>query len=197
MLNKTIRNTLGIVMASAVLAACSTTDVYQDRAENQRKLESAAVKSTLRNMPKWMTDLPESESAIYQTGSATSGNLAMSRAKARNAAYGQICVAAGGTVSQQTQTFVSDTGNSSVENSELAIRSMCTSTDITGAEVADEVMVQENNRYRTYVLVALPIGEANVLLERKLEQEIQEKALERSDEAFEEIDAREEAQSSE
>ena len=58
-------------------------------------------------------------------------------------------------------------------------------------------MVQENNRYRTYVLVALPIGEANVLLERKLEQEIQEKALDRSEEAFEEIDAREEAQSSE
>ena len=195
--NNFLRNAAILVTSTVALAACSTTDIYQERADKQRELQSEAVESTLKNMPDWMLELPESESAIYQTGSAVSSNLSMSRAKARNMAYGQICVAAGGTVSQQNQTFISDTASTSVENSELAIRSMCTSTDITGAEIADEVMVQENSRYRTYVLVALPLGEANVLLERKLEQEIQEKALERSEDAFEEIDAREQAQTSE
>ena len=195
--NNFLRNAAILVTSTVALAACGTTDIYQERADKQRELQSEAVESTLKNMPDWMLELPESESAIYQTGSAVSSNLSMSRAKARNMAYGQICVAAGGTVSQQNQTFISDTTSTSVENSELAIRSMCTSTDITGAEIADEVMVQENSRYRTYVLVALPLGEANVLLERKLEQEIQEKALERSEDAFEEIDAREQAQTSE
>ena len=192
-----LRNAAILVTSAVVLTACGTTDVYQERADKQRELQSEAVESTLENMPDWMLELPESESAIYQAGSAVSSNLSMSRAKARNMAYGQICVAAGGTVSQQNQTFISDTGSTSVENSELAIRSMCTSTDITGAEIADEVMIQENSRYRTYVLVALPLGEANILLERKLEQEIQEKALERSEDAFEEIDAREQSQTSE
>ena len=192
-----LRNAAILVISTAALAACGTTDIYQERADKQRELQSEAVESTLKNMPDWMLELPESESAIYQTGSAVSSNLSMSRAKARNMAYGQICVAAGGTVSQQNQTFISDTASTSVENSELAIRSMCTFTDITGAEIADEVMIQENSRYRTYVLVALPLGEANILLERKLEQEIQEKALERSEDAFEEIDAREQSQTSE
>lgn len=195
--NNFLRNAAILVTSTVALAACGTTDIYQERADKQRELQSEAVESTLKNMPDWMLELPESESAIYQTGSAVSSNLSMSRAKARNMAYGQICVAAGGTVSQQNQTFISDTASTSVENSELAIRSMCTSTDITGAEIADEVMVQENSRYRTYVLVALPLGDANILLERKLEQEIQEKALERSEDAFEEIDAREQAQTSE
>jgi len=197
MLNKTIRNTLGIVMASAVLAACSATDVYQDRAEKQYKIESAGVETVLDNMPDWMTDVPVSDAAIYQTGSAASSNLSMSRAKARNMAYGQICIAAGGTVSQQNQTFISDTGSTTVENSELAIRSMCTATDITGAEVTEEVVVQENTRYRTYILVALPIGDANVLLTEKNNQALQEKALGRSSEVFEEIDMREGSQESE
>lgn len=197
MFNKSVRNTIGITVMALTLGACSTTDLYQDRADKQREIEKEAVESTLVNMPDWMTNVPESESAIFQTGSAASGNLSMSRAKARNMAYGQICVAAGGTVSQQNQTFISDSGNSSVENSELAIRSMCTSTDITGTEIADEVVVQEDSRYRTYVLVALPVGDANVLLEKKREQKNQEKALERSSEIFEEIDTREEAQTSE
>jgi hypothetical protein len=195
--NNFLRNAAILVISTMTLAACGKTDIYRERADKQRELQSEVVESTLKNMPDWMLELPESESAIYQTGSAVSSNLSMSRAKARNMAYGQICVAAGGTVSQQNQTFISDTGSTSVENSELAIRSMCTSTDITGAEIADEVMIQENSRYRTYVLVALPLGEANILLERKLEQEIQEKALERSEETFEEIDSREQAQTSE
>lgn len=197
MFNKSVRNTIGITVMALTLGACSTTDVYQDRADKQREIEREAVESTLVNMPDWMTNVPESESAIFQTGSAASGNLSMSRAKARNMAYGQICVAAGGTVSQQNQTFISDSGNSTMENSELAIRSMCTSTDITGTEIADEVVVQENSRYRTYVLVALPVGDANVLLEKKRDHETQQKALERSTDVFEEIDSREEAHASE
>lgn len=197
MFTNSVYNVLGIAIISVTLAACSTTDIYQKRADHQRDIESAAVKSSIKNMPKWMTEVPESESAIYQTGSASSGNLSMSRSKARNMAYGQICIAAGGTVSQQNQTFISDTGSSTVENSELAIRSMCTSTDITGAEIADEVVVQEDNRYRTYVLIALPLGEANVLLREKRNHEVQKKALERSDQAFHEIDERENSQSTE
>jgi len=198
MFNKPTRNIAGIAASAVFLAACSSTgDVYQDRVEKQYELESAGVESVLDNMPDWMTDVPVSDAAIYQTGSAGSGNLSMSRAKARNMAYGQICVAAGGTVSQQNQTFISDTGSTTVENSELAIRSMCTATDITGAEVTEEVVVQENNRYRTYVLVALPIGDANVLLTEKNDQILQEKALDRSAEVFEEIDVRENSQQSE
>ena len=189
---KTVRNVLGISAIAVFVAACSSTnDPYQDRAERQRQLDNEAVETTITNMPDWMMEVPESEAAIYQTGTAASGNLSMSRAKARNMAYGQICVAAGGTVSQQNQTFISDTGSSTVESSELAIRSMCTSTDITGAEIADEVVVQENSRYRTYVLVALPMGDANILLERRREHELQQDALERSNEVFQEIDDRE------
>jgi uncharacterized protein YccT (UPF0319 family) len=97
-------------------------------------------------------------------------------------------MAAGGQVNQQSKIYRTDSENSSTEFSELAIKSFCPGVDITGIEVVDTKMIAEGNRFRTYVLVALPTGEANQLQARKDRIRQERVAETRSREAFREME---------
>jgi hypothetical protein len=85
--------------------------------------------------------------------------------------------------------FRTDTGDASVEKSELAIRGMCQKVDISGVEVAEVKTIAEGNRFRTYVLVALPTGDANAIQKRKDQIRTQESARQRGEQVFREMDS--------
>jgi hypothetical protein len=183
-----MKKLFAVVPIVAALAACSSTDVYQKRADNERQRQERLVERALDKAPKWMTELPKSNPAIYQNGSAVSPDMAMSVNKAKTLALGKICIAAGGRVSQQSKIYRLDNETSSTENSELAIRSFCPGVDVSGAEVVETKMVSEGTRFRTYVLVALPTGDANAIQKFKEQQRQRRLAEVRSREAFREID---------
>lgn len=172
------------ISVASLLSACGSTgsnrytEAEKDRYDQQVKQAKQAVSEA----PKWMVELPKSTNAVYQNGTATSTDMSMATMKAKAIAYAKICTAAGGTVRQQTKVFRSDNNDVSIENSELAIRSLCADTDITGVETVEQKIVAEGNRIRTYVLVALPIGSANSLKSAK-------QAEKRAPEAFRELDA--------
>jgi hypothetical protein len=65
---------------------------------------------------------------------------------------------------------------------------MCPGVDITGVETKEVKRIAEGSRYRTYVLVALPTGDANALQKRKDQLKAQERGEKRSSEAFKELD---------
>jgi predicted ATPase len=115
--------------------------------------------------------------------------MSMADWKAKMFAYGKICIAAGGKVSQQGRMFMQDSGETSMEHSELAIKTFCPSVDITGTEIREVKRVAEGSRYRSYVLVALPTGDANLLQKRKDALEAAQRGQRRSVEAFKELDA--------
>ena len=117
-----------------------------------------------------------------------SRDLGMAVNKAKTMAFGKICMAAGGQVSQQSKIFILDSDTASTEHSELAIRSVCPSVDISGVEVVDTRTVSEGSRFRSYVLVALPTGEANAIQTRRDQQAQRRQAETRSREAFRELD---------
>jgi len=183
-----MKKTLMLLPIVAVLAACSTTDQYQKRAEDERDRKDKLVERAIDKAPKWMTELPKSTSAVYQNGTAVSPDMGMSANKAKTMAFGKICMAAGGQVNQQSKIYRTDSENASTEFSELAIKSFCPGVDITGIEVVDTKMIAEGNRFRTYVLVALPTGEANQLQARKDRIRQERVAETRSREAFREME---------
>ena len=86
------------VVAVALLAACSSTpkEQYERRAYEERQRQEKAVESAIDRAPKWMTELPVSNSAVYANGSAVSTDMSMADYKAKLFAYGKICMAAGG-----------------------------------------------------------------------------------------------------
>jgi hypothetical protein len=179
-----------VIVTALVLTACGSSpkDPYERRAYEDQKQREAATNRALDQAPKWMIELPTSSNAVYANGSAVSGDFSMADNKAKMVAYSKICMAAGGRVDQRSRMFIQDSGDSTVENSETAIRSMCPGVDITGVETREVKRVSENGRYRTYVLVALPMGEANRLQQRKDQIRLREQAAQRGDRAFLEME---------
>jgi hypothetical protein len=96
-------------------------------------------------------------------------------------------MAAGGTASQQTKIYRTDSEATSTEFSEMALRTNCKSVDLTGVEIKEIKHIAEGPRFRTYVLVALPTGDANVLRKAKESARQREIAAGRSTEAFKEL----------
>jgi hypothetical protein len=173
----------------AVLAACSSTkDVYVQKVEQDQKRQDRAAEVAVDKAPDWMFKLPKSTNAVYENGTAISGDFGMADMKAKTIAYAKICIAAGGRVSSQTKVFRSDSDASSTEASEMAIRSICPDVNITGVETVEMKHIAENGRIRTYVLVALPIGGANTLRRESDARQDRENALKRAPEAFKEVD---------
>ena len=164
------------------------TEQYDNRAAVSQIDREAQVNRSIAQAPEWMAKLPVSNNAVYANGSAVSSDMSMADYKAKLFAYGKICMAAGGKVNQQAKVFMQDASDASTEVSELAIKSMCPSVDITGVEIKEVKRIGEGNRFRTYVLVALPTGEANVLQKRKDQLRLKDRAEQRSSEAFKEMD---------
>ena len=164
------------------------TETYDNRAAVSQIDREAQVNKSITQSPEWMAKLPVSNNAVYANGSAVSSDMSMADYKAKLFAYGKICMAAGGRVDQQAKVFMQDTTSASVEISELAIRSMCPGVDITGVEIKEVKRIAEGSRFRTYVLVALPTGDANALQKRKDQLTLKDRAEKRSKDVFTEMD---------
>lgn len=165
-----------VVAVTGFLSACGTTGNVTPGAPTP-----AMQKSAISEAPEWMSKLPKSADAVYENGTATSGDFGMADIKAKTIAYAKICTAAGGVVRSQNKVFISDNGTSTTEASDLAVRSICANIDITGVETVEMKHVAEGNRIRTYVLVALPIGGANTMKNSK-------DTMRNSRDAFRELD---------
>jgi hypothetical protein len=107
--------------------------------------------------------------------------------KAKADAYAKICMSASGTASQKTNIYRADSGNSSTELSEMTIQMSCKRVDVTGIEVAEQRIISEGGRYRAYVLVVLPTGDANILKKSKDDQRLQDLVKGRAQSAFSEM----------
>ena len=167
---------------AGLLSACGTTGQYSKNDPYSNNVQTAGnMKSAISEAPEWMSKLPKSANAVYESATATSGDFAMADMKAKTIAYAKICTAAGGKVRSQTKVFTQDNGTTTTEMSEMAIRSICPDIDITGVETVEMKHVAEGTRIRTYVLVALPMGGANVMKSSK-------EAMRSSKEAFDELD---------
>lgn len=174
--------------ASVSNAPVLPTEQYDNRAAVSQIDREALVNRSVTQAPDWMSKLPLSNNAVYANGSAVSSDMSMADYKAKLFAFGKICMAAGGKVDQQSKIFMQDTSIASTEVSELAIKSMCPSVDITGVEIKDVKRFAEGSRFRSYVLVALPTGEANTMQRRKDQLKLNNRADQRSGEAFREMD---------
>ena len=179
---------LALVLCPVVLAACASSDPYEKRAYEERVRQERYVARAIDKAPKWMFSVPTSNAAIYESGTAISGDFSMADIKAKADAFGKICMLIGGTASQRTKIYRRDTEAVSTEQTEMALRTSCKEVDLTGVEVQDIRRIQEGTRFRTYVLIAMPIGDANILMKAKEAQAERSISTQRSVEAFKELD---------
>lgn len=178
-----------LIPVLALLTACGTSkDPYERRADAERERQERYVERVIDKAPKWMLDTPISNSAVFAAGTSTSSDYSMAFQKAKADAYGKICMAAGGTASQRTKVYKADTESASSEMSEMILRTSCNRVDLTGVEIKERKVISEGNRFRAYVLVALPTGDANILRKAKEAAKVREEMAKRAPEAFKELD---------
>ena len=175
-----MKKLLIVTAVASVLTACGTTN-NTAQLQNSGAPQVSHMAAAVKEAPEWMSKLPKAPGYVFENGTATSSDFGFADIKAKTMAYAKICTAAGGKVRSQVKMFRSDSGDSSTDQSEMALRSMCPDVDITGVETVEMKHVSEGNRILTYVLVALPIGDKNVMKSAK-------DAAARAPEAFRELD---------
>jgi hypothetical protein len=189
-----MKKILSIAAVALSLTACSTTKpaepvVVAPKAVPISSPQEAAAQRVIDNVPEWFIDVPKKDNVIFAVGDGVSGSLSGAIGNARANAFEGICQAAGGKVRSQTKVFRQDTETSSTSVTTTAIRSLCPDVDVTGAVVEKRQVIRDGNRFRAYVLVALPMGEANTLARTKQADKIQEKALDAREREFKELDS--------
>jgi hypothetical protein len=184
-----------IILAPIVLAlaACGTTNPYDKRADELRKYREEQIERTLKETPKWMTNLPTAKNAVYAAGQGYADSYAMAVHAAKTDALSHVCYTADGRVTSQTKDFA--TGSSSTSSVERATRTNCNSVDVTGVEIVKDSDVGENpkviragTQFTAFVLIALPTGDANPMRVYKDTQRRLDREAVRADKAFKEIE---------
>lgn len=184
-----MKKTLLFLPVIVALTACGTSDPYVKRAEAERERQVAAQERILDKVPDWYNKLPNSASAVYESGFGSSFNMSDADAYAKTDAYGKLCMSAGGKTSQQTKVYSSEGENSRTQLNERVTKSFCPNVDLTGVEQREiKRIVTPNGKINTYVLVVLPTGDANVLRKAKEAHAERELALRRAPEAFKELE---------
>ena len=167
----------------------STPDDYERRAENEQRNQEKYVERAIDKAPDWMWKLPVSGNAVYAAGTGVSYDMSMSDQKAKADAYSKICMTAGGTASQNTKIYRNDTEKFSQEHTEMAMRTSCKEVNLTGVEIREVKHIAEGNRFRSYVLIALPTGAANTIKISKDAQKEKETMITREEQAFKGLDS--------
>ena len=185
-----MKKTFAILPIVAVLAACSTTSVYDKRAEAARERNIEVQKQTVSKAPDWFTNPPKStENVIYVTGTYASTNWSMADRTATDIALGKLCVKLGGQVNQQSKVYQRDLNGETQEFSETAIKNICNKIDVTGYVVDQkDQFTDKNGRIRSYILIAYPLGDANVLVKQKEAAADRKSTLQNANAAFNELD---------
>jgi len=181
-MQKKVLYALPIIGVVSLITACGSSPVSQNaQTDIDYRQQAKVATQAISEAPSWMSKLPKESGVIYENGTAISSDFSMADLKAKTMAYVKICTGAGGKVRSQMKMYRADNDATSVEQSELTVRSLCPDVDITGVETVEMKHVAEGNRIRTYVLVALPMGSKNLM---KSTKDVQNK----SGEAFKELD---------
>jgi len=117
--------------------------------------------------------------------------------KARADAYGKLCMTAGGVASQQTKIYKTETDKAAADNAEMVMRTACKEINLMGVEVKEVKRLAEGGKYRTFVLVVYPTGDANLLRSNReilkekeaVSHKEPEVVLSKEEQAFKELDA--------
>jgi len=157
-------------LSTLLLAACSSpkpgTPEFVQKQEVEK--QSAAVKNVEKSIskaPAWILNPPQDANAIYTTGEGVSPRMQLAIDIAEGVARRDLAVRLGGVVSTKITQFAEQTGTAADLDVQDAISSATKTVAVdknVGGYVRDKVeLMSEGSNYKAFVLLKLPIGEAN------------------------------------
>jgi len=143
------------------------------------------------NVPEWYADPPDRDEYLVGVATATSLDLQTAVDKARHDGRVEIARQLDLKVTGMSKRFVEETGL--YEDAELLdmftqASKTVISESFSGSRMSKQKLDQEGSVYRAYVLMELPIGEANVRLLEKINSQKRLYTRFRATQAYEELD---------
>lgn len=153
-------------------------------------LTPSPTEKAIENIPEWFLSPPNDSSHLFATATATSTDMQLSLRKAQTSAQTDISQQLENRLGNLTKSFQeeigSDEGTEMLQQFTSATKAVTDQT-LTGARVDQRKILPEEGIYRAYVLMSLPIGEANNLLMKKIKANESLYTRFRSTKAFEEL----------
>lgn len=167
-----ITTSLIVVLLGLVLlwAGCGGKEVVPVQTPDETlSPESSGESSVL--VPEWFVSIPEDPDHLYATATGTSKSLQLALDNAKNAGRTDIASQIGTKVSGLFKRFREEIGAG--EDAELmtmttAVSKEVVSEVISGCRAAKQDVKKEGISYRAYVLMEMPIGQANAALMAKV-----------------------------
>lgn len=151
---------------------------------------------TVVQAPAWFVQLPEDTAEMtFAVGTATSTDEQMAYDKARMAAERKLVEQMYARISTQTNSFRADRGSTMIENFQQVTRKNARG-ELAGAQRVDSQTTHDGRVYKVYVLLRLPMGEANLAQNRRDQTRAQREAEIRSRAAERAMDANDAAEQS-
>ena len=187
--------------AVAMLGACSSNKVVETAmtvppntvvdAETY-VYKSKVVNEQIEIIPDWFLKMPESENAIYSTGTAATTDLQLSVDLAVLNAKTTLADRINGRVRSQTKSFVAKIGSeetaSVLSEVEKATKNIIADVDVAGYKVSETEVVSNGPKYRAYVLLEYSDKEANKIIMNRLRKDRMLLSKIRSTKAWKELD---------
>lgn len=134
-------------------------------------LTPPSARDTVASAPKWFLNPPAEDDALVAAATATSRDMQTAFDKARTLAQTDLSQQLGVRMANLTKQFQEEVGLAS--NSEFLTQfssatKAVTNETLVGARLSQRQMRPEDSVYRAFVLLSLPIGQANQLLMQKL-----------------------------
>ena len=192
---------VAIIGTCLALGACSTNKVVEvmntvppnsiaDAEVYQYKTK--AVTEQIEVMPDWFKKMPESDTAIYSTGTAATTDLQLSVDLAVLNAKTTLADRINGMVRSQTKSFVAKIGNeetaSVLSEVEKATKNIIADVDVAGYKVSETEVVTNGPKYRAYVLLEYSDKEANKIIMNRLRKDRMLVSKIKSTKAWQELD---------
>ena len=192
-----------LVPATAlILGACSNTPPPETIMSKQMfEYKSEQVKTQIDHMPKWYTDIPKKDDAVYAVGTSETPDLQLAVDIAVLSAKTTLADRVDSRLRSQMKLFKSKLGTTDFDSSvqtefEQVTRNIIADADVAGYTIKESKIVPNGTQYRAYVLLEYKNDEANRLsanenLYSKLRATVAFKELDTAVEAQKEAEAAE------
>ncbi len=179
-----MRKLLVIPLLAALAVGCGgpkTTDLTPE-----------ANRKTVMGMPEWFLETPNDPSYLFASATMTSRDLQMALTKSKTQAQRDLAEQLGTKLGALTKQFREEVGaqedSELIESSTEAIK-LVTQQTLNGARIDKKEVAAEGSIYRAYVLMSLPIGEANKALMEQIRANRRLYTEFKASKAFQELDA--------
>ena len=144
--------------------------------------------------PSWYAKMPEDTAdMMFSVGTATSTDEQMAYDKARMAAERKLIESLNSKIQTQTKSYRADRGEATIENYEQVTRKNANG-ELIGARRVDSQATFDGRVYKVYVLLRLPLGQANTLQRERDQQRLNREAELRSQRAHQDLERNSQAE---